>query len=96
MCASKFDLDAARSDPSGAFSTPDEVVSASELTDGQKLEILRQWETDIRLMAVAEEENMPGLQPVPLDRILKAIESLEGPMERSKPRGGASSGKLGV
>jgi len=96
VCARKFDLDAARRDPSSVFATPEAVVRASGLTDAQKIEILRQWETDVRLMSVAEEENMPGVQPAPLDRIRKAIEALEGPAGRNEPSGGVSSSKLGV
>lgn len=92
----KFDLEAAKSDPSRFFETPEEVVRMTGLTDAQKIEILRQWETDARLMSVAEEENMPGVQQVPLDQILNAVGTLTGPSGPSGARRGASSSKLGV
>jgi hypothetical protein len=91
----QIDFEAARSNPSGHFETPEEVVRMSTLTEQQKIEILRQWETDVRLMAVAEEENMPGDEPVPLDRVLKAIEALTGPAGPAGAGGGVSSSKLG-
>ena len=94
--AKKFDLEAAKSDPSSYFDSPDDVVGNLQLTTAQKIEILRQWETDARLMSVAEEENMPGPQATPLDSILKAIEMLEGAAETDEARSGVSSSKLGV
>lgn len=92
----KIELDAAKSDPSQYFDSPDDVVRDPQLTTALKIEILRQWETDARLMSVAEEENMPGAQATPLDSILKAIELLEGTAESGEARSGASSSKLGV
>lgn len=94
--ARKFDVEAAKSDPSRYFECPNDVVRDPKLTEAQKIEILRQWETDARLMSVAEEENMPGVQAPPLDGILKAIESLEGSAESGKTRSGGSSSKLGI
>jgi hypothetical protein len=92
----KIELDAAKNDPSRYFDRPDDVVRDPRLTTAQKIEILRQWETDARLMSVAEEENMPGTQVPPLDSILKAIKLLQGPAETGERRSGARSSKLGV
>lgn len=92
----KIELDAAKYDPSRYFDRPDDVVRDPRLTTAQKIEILRQWETDARLMSVAEEENMPGAQAPPLDSILKAIELLQGSAGTGEGRSGARSSKLGV
>jgi hypothetical protein len=92
----KFDLEAAKSNPSRFFDRPDDVVRLPDLTNDQKIAILRQWETDARLMSVAEEENMPGDQPVPLDDILKAIEALTKSTDTDAASGGGSASKLGV
>lgn len=92
----KIELDAAKSDPSQYFDRPDDVVRDPRLTTAQKIEILRQWETDARLMSVAEEENMTGAQAPPLDSILKAIQLLEGSAQTDEGRSGARSSKLGV
>lgn len=66
-------------DPAGEFNTPEELVMNEELSREQKIEILRRWEYDVRELQVAEEENMPGPQPIALDRVLKALRSLDAP-----------------
>jgi hypothetical protein len=48
----------ARTDVSKVFDTPADIVSASDLTEPQKVDLLRQWESDLRLLLVAAEENM--------------------------------------
>ena len=55
-----MDFEKAKLNPATVFNSPQEVVSNQELSREQKIEILRQWEQDARLMEVAEEENMPG------------------------------------
>jgi hypothetical protein len=62
---SKMDFEKAKLNPAAVFKSPQEVVSIQELSREQKIEILRRWEQDARLMEVAEEENMPGPQPKP-------------------------------
>lgn len=42
---------------------PSEIASSAELTVSQKVAMLRDWDTQLRLMMVADEENMLG--PVP-------------------------------
>jgi hypothetical protein len=46
------------------------------LSRQQKIEILRQWEQEARLMEVVEEENMPGPQLKLLQPIRDALYSL--------------------
>ena len=73
-------VDQAMKDPASVYASPRAVVKDEDLTKAQKLEILRQWETDARLLQVAEEENMPGGEDetTMLGRILRAIHKLEG------------------
>jgi hypothetical protein len=49
----------ARTDVSKVFDTPADILTASDLTEAQKIDLLRQWESDLRLLLVAAEENMP-------------------------------------
>ena len=47
-------------DVSSVFKTPRAILEASDLTKQQKIDLLKQWETDLRLLMVASEENMTG------------------------------------
>lgn len=47
-------------DPSSLFDSPQSVLVNDELTNQQKVEILKNWESDLRVIMVAEEENMQG------------------------------------
>lgn len=64
-------------DPASVFKTPHEVVETKELSRGQKIKILHQWEYDERELEVAEEENMPGTKADVLDLVLQALNELE-------------------
>jgi hypothetical protein len=72
----QMDFEKAKLDPAAIFKSPQEVVSNQELSREQKIEILKQWEQDARLMEVAEEENMPGPQPKMLQPIRDALHAL--------------------
>lgn len=56
----------------------DDLLSRSDLSWQQKVDILRQWELDLRERMVAEEDNMPATEPVSvtLDEVLEALRSL--------------------
>ena len=58
--ARALDIKAAKTNPSKFFKTPAEVATYPSLSKEDKIEILRQWEIDARLMAVADEESMGG------------------------------------
>ena len=66
----------AKLNPASNFKTPQDVVSHTELSRDQKIEILKRWEEDARLMEVADEEGMPGPQPKMLQSISEALHSL--------------------
>jgi hypothetical protein len=62
--------------PSKAFTHPSQVVSASDLSYGDKVKALKQWEVDARLLQVASEEGMSGGEPNLLSDVKKAQEDL--------------------
>jgi hypothetical protein len=51
-------VEAAKTNPSEFFHSPHEVLVHPQLSRKNKIDILRQWEVDARLMSVAEEESM--------------------------------------
>ena len=53
----------ARQDVSRIFASPVELCDAPDLSTDEKVYLLKQWETDLRLLLVASEENMPGTHP---------------------------------
>lgn len=71
-----IDFDQAMLNPESVFADPKDVVACDDLSQEQKVAILRQWEYDAREMAVAEEENMPGNESDLLDRVIKALHAL--------------------
>jgi hypothetical protein len=71
-----MDFEKAKLDPAAVFKSPQEVFSSQELSREQKIDILRRWEQDARLMEVAEEEGMPGPQPKLLQPIRDALHAL--------------------
>ncbi len=71
MAKSRFHQ--ALGDVSSVFSTPRAILEASDLTRQQKIELLRQWETDLRLLMVASEENMTGDAPGHTAELLRQV-----------------------
>jgi hypothetical protein len=72
------DMDQALLDPGSVFATPEELLAQDDLSQQQKIEILRRWEYDASEIAVAEEEGMPGENGDLLQRILLALNQLTG------------------
>ncbi len=70
-------IEKALADPSSVYKVPKEVLSDTELTEDQKLEVLRQWEFDAREILMADEENMVGDSPSMLHRVLECIDKLK-------------------
>ncbi|MGD2055597.1 MAG: hypothetical protein PVJ15_02230 [Gammaproteobacteria bacterium] len=58
--------------------TPQQLLAREDLAPEQKIEILRQWELDLRERMVAEEENMGATEPgsMTLDEVLIALDAL--------------------
>lgn len=74
----RIDYEKALLDPASVFAAPEEVLDRAELTKDQKIDILRRWEYDASEVAVAEEEGMVDGNPLMLQRVLLALESLTG------------------
>jgi|JI10StandDraft_1071094.scaffolds.fasta_scaffold18662_12 hypothetical protein len=58
--------------PSSRFGSPRELLTDASLTQEEKLELLTEWEEDIRLALVAAEEGMNGVDDVQLREVLSA------------------------
>jgi hypothetical protein len=71
-----MDLQQALDDPSSCFAAPADVVGSGELSRAQKIQILRRWEYDARLLEVAQEENMMGGTASRLAEVLDALHAL--------------------
>ena len=71
-----IDLNKAKANPSKIFAHPTDVLAHPELPREIKLEILRQWETDARLLAVADDENMQGGEHSHLGAVVSALLAL--------------------
>jgi hypothetical protein len=74
--ARALDLKAAKANPSKFFQSPEEVLGHPGLSRDDKIAILRQWEVDARLLAVAEEENMTEGERSHLGGVSKALIAL--------------------
>ena len=72
----QLDLQAAKANPSKFFTSPDEVLLHAGLSREAKLDILHQWETDARLLQVADEENLQGGEPSQLGAVVAALLAL--------------------
>jgi hypothetical protein len=53
-------FDEALTDVSKVFKRPEDILGAADLSEAQKIALLKQWDTDLRLLMVASEENMTG------------------------------------
>lgn len=66
-------------DPADAFDSPDQVLNTGQLSREQKVQILRRWDDDTRLLLTAQSEGMragDGAAEV-LKRIQDALERLD-------------------
>jgi hypothetical protein len=64
-------------DPSAVYTAPADVLEDDDLSDAQKLEVLRRWEVDAREKQVAEEEGMGGGERSELIDVEEAINALQ-------------------
>jgi hypothetical protein len=83
-------LERAIDNPSATFKRPQDVVSC-DLSREEKIQVLRRWEYDARLLEVAQEENMTSSQPGVLSEILTALQTLgaKNPVSAPTKSGGA-------
>lgn len=78
MSERQIDIAHAEEDPSEFFSSPEDVLDHPELNHEEKVRILRRWRLDALNLDVAAEENMAGGESSMLERVTKALMSLEG------------------
>ncbi len=78
-----IDVKQAKSNPSKIFGHPTDVLTHPELSRETKIEILRAWETDARLLSEAENENMTGGEGSRLGAVVSALIALDD--ENHKP-----------
>jgi hypothetical protein len=64
--------------PAAAPATARTLLARTDLSREEKVEILHQWEVDLREAMVAEEENMPGPEDeaLTLGEVLDALRTL--------------------
>lgn len=91
----QLDVKAAKTNPSKYFHTPQDVLVHPTLSRESKIEILRQWEADARLMSVAEEENMTGGEHGHLGAVVSALIALDDEKKRPATDTGTGPAKTG-
>jgi len=92
---SHVDVKAAKTNPSKYFASPQDVLCHTGLSREAKIEILRQWEVDARLMSVAEEENMTDGEHSHLGAVVSALIALDDERKHSTNDTGSGAGKAG-
>ena len=76
MTDQAVDFEEALKDPASYFDSPQDVVDAAGLEPAQRIEILKRWESDARLLMVASDENMPGGEHQQLQAVQEALRNL--------------------
>jgi hypothetical protein len=65
------------------FKRPVDVVDATGISAGEKLSILKAWETDERALQRAEDEGMGGGEHTHLHRVQEALAELNSKLRLS-------------
>jgi hypothetical protein len=65
------------------FNRPVDVVDATGISAGEKLSILKAWETDERALQRAEDEGMGGGEHAHLHRVQEALAELNSKLRLS-------------
>lgn len=93
MTDKPLDYEEALKDPRRFFDAPGEVVTAAGLTRQQKVEILKRWEADARLLMVANDENMSGGEQPQLQDVQEAMRALGADPHDASDKSGKRTGK---
>jgi hypothetical protein len=67
------DIAHAKLDPARTFLAPESVLNEASLSREEKIDILQRWAYDERELAVAEEENMQGIDSTHHSEMLQKI-----------------------
>ncbi len=81
----KYRFDEIMASPANCFEHPDDVLKDDILSDDEKYKILKQWESDARSLAVAEEENMVGGERNLLQEVLLSLKKIADRCEQTLP-----------
>jgi hypothetical protein len=76
MMTNETKLARALLDPQDVYKTPNDVLNDPDLTESQKIEVLRRWEYDASELSVAEEEGMAQADGISLYQVLQALHQL--------------------
>lgn len=71
------DIKKALTDPVAFFDQPSDVLNAEDLTNSEKISVLKRWEIDARSLQRATDEGMSGGTRPPLDEINDALAELD-------------------
>jgi hypothetical protein len=80
-----IDLQRARRSPSTVFSSPREVLQNRDLSQEDKIEILKRWRYDALLLETAQSENLQSDQDTQLRGILNALQDLGVTPDEQEP-----------
>lgn len=72
-----LNIEAAKTNPSKFFTSPKDVLLDPKISRSNKIDILRQWEVDARLLSTAEEENMAQGESSHLSAVVSALIALD-------------------
>jgi hypothetical protein len=90
-----LDIKAAKTNPSKYFQSPKEVLIHPSLSREAKIDILRQWEVDARLLSTAEEESMTDGEHSHLGAVVSALIALDDETKRPSVDTGTGPAKQG-
>jgi hypothetical protein len=82
MATPQTNIGAVAANPSKFFKSPHDVLIDPNLSRDNKITILRQWEIDARLLAVADEENMSDGESSHLGAVVSALIALDDENKR--------------
>ena len=82
-------LEKALVDPARVFDSPAAVVEDGDLSNEEKIKVLRRWEYDAREIDVANEEGFPpgGRQGALMDKVIEALHALGAGPRQGTPAG---------
>lgn len=82
------DIEKAKLDPASCYQSPRQVLNDRQLSDEEKIDILKRWAYEERELAVAEEENMTNANADTrnvLDEILRCLIELGVDSDQNSP-----------
>lgn len=71
------DIENAMVNPVLVFDRPTEIVTCTQLSREQKIEMLKKWELDARALQRASDESMTGCETSELDDVNSALSKLD-------------------